>query len=53
MFYELLGRLTWKALKLYLHRHRVRTAIAAGAVVGGVVAAGVVVRRLTGSGGQA
>ncbi|HWV85944.1 MAG TPA: hypothetical protein VNZ62_10920 [Capillimicrobium sp.] len=53
MFYNLLGRVTWKALKLYFHRNGARTAVVAGVVVGGLVVAGVAAKRAIGGGGEA
>jgi hypothetical protein len=53
MLYNLLGRLTWKALKLYLHRSGPKMALVAGLVVGGAVVAGVAAKRAVGGGAEA
>ncbi len=36
MFYKLLGMLTWKAIKFYVHNNLPTRRIAAGAVIGTV-----------------
>jgi len=53
MLYNLLGRLTWKAFKLYLHRSGPKMALAAGLAVGVVVVAGVAAKRAIGDGAEA